>query len=214
VFFAQSSSFLPIISDSAKFLYSESHIPVGWCLDSSSLDKKIQVKVTLRLTVGQSVSLGVEPNLGPMTRYLLLFDSYCLVFCGAPSLMRGQVRHLHILLALASAVSRPHFTVSDLRLPFSPPPTTRRVTVEVFDPASTRVNRLDLTELFLITTLHGPRKKYRLYFVAKACLQRRCIITGVNGLLLAGGICLPSRCLAMNVYFNFVISAFGRHVTV
>jgi hypothetical protein len=36
-------------------------------------------------------------------------------------------------------VSRPYFTVSDLRLPFSSSPTTRRVTVEVFDPASTRV---------------------------------------------------------------------------
>jgi hypothetical protein len=35
--------------------------------------------------------------------------------------------------------SRPYFTVSDLRLPISSPPTTRRVTVEVFDPASTRV---------------------------------------------------------------------------
>jgi hypothetical protein len=36
---------------------------------------------------------------------------------------------------------RPYFTVSDLRLPFSSPPTTRRVTVEVFDPTSTRVGR-------------------------------------------------------------------------
>jgi hypothetical protein len=34
--------------------------------------------------------------------------------------------------------SRPYFTVSDSRLPFSSPPTTRRVTMEVFDPASTR----------------------------------------------------------------------------
>jgi hypothetical protein len=33
---------------------------------------------------------------------------------------------------------RPYFTVSDLRLPFLSPPTTCRVTVEVFDPASTR----------------------------------------------------------------------------
>jgi hypothetical protein len=40
--------------------------------------------------------------------------------------------------------SWPYFTVSYLRLPFSSPPTTRRVTVEVFDPASTRVS---LTEL-------------------------------------------------------------------
>jgi hypothetical protein len=29
----------------------------------------LKVKVTLRLTVGQSVSLGVEPHLGPMARY-------------------------------------------------------------------------------------------------------------------------------------------------
>jgi hypothetical protein len=35
--------------------------------------------------------------------------------------------------------SRPYFTVSDSRLPISSPPTTCRVTVEVFDPASTRV---------------------------------------------------------------------------
>jgi hypothetical protein len=34
--------------------------------------------------------------------------------------------------------SWPYFTVSDWRLPFSSPPTARRVTVEVFDPASTR----------------------------------------------------------------------------
>jgi hypothetical protein len=38
--------------------------------------------------------------------------------------------------------SRPYFTVSDLRLPISSPPTTRRVTVEVFDPASTQVERV------------------------------------------------------------------------
>jgi hypothetical protein len=31
-----------------------------------------------------------------------------------------------------------YYTVSDSRLPFLSPPTTRRVTVEVFDPASTR----------------------------------------------------------------------------
>jgi hypothetical protein len=31
-----------------------------------------------------------------------------------------------------------YFTASDSRLPFSSPPTTRSVTVEVFEPASTR----------------------------------------------------------------------------
>jgi hypothetical protein len=63
---------------------------------------KVKVKVTLRLTVSQPVSLGVEPHLGLMTRYLLPFDSYGLVFCGAPSLTRGRVCLLYMLLALAS----------------------------------------------------------------------------------------------------------------
>jgi hypothetical protein len=39
----------------------------------------LKVKVTLRLTVSQSVNLGFEPHLGLMTRYLLL--SWQLRFC-------------------------------------------------------------------------------------------------------------------------------------
>jgi hypothetical protein len=42
------------------------------------------VKVTLPLTVSQSVSLGVEPHLGLMTKKLLQFDSYGLAFVGRP----------------------------------------------------------------------------------------------------------------------------------
>jgi hypothetical protein len=42
-----------------------------------------KVRVTLRLTVS-SVYLGVETHLGLMTRYLLLFGSYCLVIVGHP----------------------------------------------------------------------------------------------------------------------------------
>jgi hypothetical protein len=45
---------------------------------------QVKVKVTLRLTVSQSISLGVELHSGVMTRYLLLFDSYSLVFVGCP----------------------------------------------------------------------------------------------------------------------------------
>jgi hypothetical protein len=35
-------------------------------------------------TDGQSVSLGIEPHLEPMTRYLFLSDSYVLVSVGRP----------------------------------------------------------------------------------------------------------------------------------
>jgi hypothetical protein len=109
---------------------------------------KVKVKVTLRLSIGQSVSLGVEPHLGLMTRYLLLFDSYGLVLWGALSDERtglsfvyaaGPRQRSHSRVRVPW-ISRPYFTRSVLRLPFSPPPTTRRVTVEVFDPASTRVS--------------------------------------------------------------------------
>jgi hypothetical protein len=50
----------------------------------------------------------------------------------------GPCQRSHSLVR-APLDSRPYFTVSGLRLPISSPPTTRRVTVEVFDPASTRV---------------------------------------------------------------------------
>jgi hypothetical protein len=47
--------------------------------------------------------------------------------------------------------SRPYFTVSDSRLPFSSPPTTRRATVEVFDNASTRETELALSLAYNIS---------------------------------------------------------------
>jgi hypothetical protein len=37
-----------------------------------------------------------------------------------------------------------------------------------------------------------------------------CIVAFV---FVAAGMCLPSRCLAMNIYSDFNIPAFGRHVT-
>jgi hypothetical protein len=78
-------------------------------------------------TDGQSVSLGVEPELGLMTRDLLLFDSYGRVCCEAPSLTRGRVCLMYMLLVLASAVLLgseslwDSQTLSDLRLSFGRP---------------------------------------------------------------------------------------------
>jgi hypothetical protein len=80
----------------------------SWTLNSlendewkTTIHSQIKVNVTLRLTVSQSVSLDVEPSLGLMKRYLLLFDSYGLVLCGAPSLTRGRVCHMYMLLTLS-----------------------------------------------------------------------------------------------------------------
>jgi hypothetical protein len=65
----------------------------------------LEVKVTLRLTVSQSVSLGVEPHLGLMTRELAsTIWQLRSGFCGAPSLTRGWVCLLYMLLGLPNAV--------------------------------------------------------------------------------------------------------------
>jgi hypothetical protein len=53
-------------------------------LNTKYLKSKSKVKITLRLMVSQSASLGVEPHRELMNRYLLLFDSYGLVFVGRP----------------------------------------------------------------------------------------------------------------------------------
>jgi hypothetical protein len=58
---------------------------------------KVKVKVTLRLTVSQSLCLGVEPKYGTFDQSFIFFESYSLVIFGAPSLTRGQVCHVSVL---------------------------------------------------------------------------------------------------------------------
>jgi hypothetical protein len=61
--------------------------------------------------------------------------------------------------------SWPYFTVSDSRLPFSSPPTARRVTVEVFDPASTREFSTLMNELSFVARGEQTRDHHLQQFV-------------------------------------------------
>jgi hypothetical protein len=74
------------------------------CFNDSLLTFKagVRVRVTLRLTVSQPVSLGVEPLLGLMTRFLVLPSDYCCLcpLGGAPSLTRGRVCHLSVVFVM------------------------------------------------------------------------------------------------------------------
>jgi hypothetical protein len=130
------------------------YTPRHWVFFSSpptthmaTVEEKVKVKVTLRLTVSHSLSLGVEAHIGLITRYLLLFNSYGLVLWGALSDETTGLSFVYAAGPHQRGLSRlrvpwgscPYFTLSHLRLPFSSPPTTRRVTVEVFDPASVKV---------------------------------------------------------------------------
>jgi hypothetical protein len=64
-------------------------------------------------------------------------------------------------------------------VPFPSPPTTRRVTVEVFEPASTRhtmgSNWLSLTVL-LITSRHEPHRKHRSSSAVFSCCHANLIV--------------------------------------
>jgi hypothetical protein len=65
---------------------------------------QVKVKVALQLIVSQSVSLGVEPHLGLMTRYLLLFDSYGLVFfLGALSGERTGLSFVRVIACISKS---------------------------------------------------------------------------------------------------------------
>jgi hypothetical protein len=84
---SSASVFTSLLSDK----YSTIHWTVNRTITPSRLTSLVelnwthcQVKVTLRLTVSQSVRLGVEPRLGHTTRYFFLFESYCPVHVGRP----------------------------------------------------------------------------------------------------------------------------------
>jgi hypothetical protein len=146
----------------------------------------VKVKVTLRLLVSQSVRLGVEPHLGLVTRYLLLFDSHGLVFVGRPLWREdGSVFCICCWSSPAYSFSGPsqldswpYFTVSDLRLPFSSPPTTRMVTVEVFYPTSTRACFYYFV-CFLLEFFGTDHTENRTSIVDEMCLPRRCQLIDV-----------------------------------
>jgi hypothetical protein len=55
---------------------------------------QVEVEVTLRLTVSQSVCLGIEHPCGTCDQILLPVGTLLSYFCGAPSLTRGRVCNL------------------------------------------------------------------------------------------------------------------------
>jgi hypothetical protein len=131
--------------------------------------------------------------------------------------------------------SRPYFTVSDSRLPqpagpglriyilrkrmarlylqavpFSSTPTTRRATVEVFDPASFKW----LPHIWAARTYRKHVSRVRLRgadhienpassIVTKAYLPRRCLAIEV---FVVEGMRLPSRCLAVGIHVTILSS--------
>jgi hypothetical protein len=85
-------------------------------------------------------------------------------------------------------------------VPYSSPPMTCRATVEVSEFASTRIslNSNSLAPFFYSNFTRTEQKNSSI----------------VNCVSVASEICLPSRCLAMYVSYDFTFPAFWRHATI
>jgi hypothetical protein len=171
-FYSSPSSSTAASRDSPQF-------STNFSLGTSVLDWRFWVWVfMLRPTVSRPVCLGTKHPFGAYDQIFITCVTVTILFLwGALSDERSVLSFVCTAGPCQRNLSRiqvpwdlrPYFTISDLRLPFSSPPTIRRVTVEVFDPASTRVNWLFSTEFFFITTLYEPNRKHRFeqypYFV-------------------------------------------------
>jgi hypothetical protein len=103
--------------------------------------------------------------------------------------------------------SRPYFTVSDVRRPFLSPSTTRRVTVEVFDPASIRRSGSSCVKCSLYS-IKADRPKTPLLL-----LLRRRVYRAVPWQRNLFDCCLYICCLAMDVSSDFTIPDFELQIS-
>jgi hypothetical protein len=111
------------------------------------LAESLSLSFMLRPMVSRPVCLGIKHPFGAYDQIFITRVTVTVLFLwGALSNERTGLSFIYaagpcqrsLSLVRVPWDSRPSFTVSDLRLTFSSPPTTRRVTVEVFDPSSTR----------------------------------------------------------------------------
>jgi hypothetical protein len=168
-----------------------SHQPPSLCSPPDCQLTKLKVKDYVT-TDGQSASLPCNkaPIWGLWPDFYYFQTAAWLLMWGALSdektglsftISAGPRQHSHTRFRVPWE-SWPYFTVSDSRLPFMWPPTTRRATVEVLDPASTRASLSSI-----------PRLAYNLLARTTQKTPFLCCCNIVAFVSVTVGTCLQSR---------------------
>jgi hypothetical protein len=126
----------------------------------------LSLSLMLRPTVSRPVCPGIKHPFGDNDQILITLRQLRVCWCRAFfdertglsfAIATGPRQRSHSRVRVPCD-SRPYFTVSDSRLPFSLPPTTRGATVEVFDPTSTRAGPY-LSVTSLVNSLSAYRQE-------------------------------------------------------
>jgi hypothetical protein len=100
----------------------ETSLFVASCDSQGHDGVKVKVKVILRLTISQSVSLGTEHLPGAHDQIYIFFLIWKFLSCsiGAPSLTRGRVCHLSVIVRISKSIVSIHIYSFSLYNPSVP----------------------------------------------------------------------------------------------
>jgi hypothetical protein len=171
----------PTATHSTQLNYWTSEFSSDWNTTTDSIGVLVCLSLILRPTVSRLVCLGIKHPSGAYDQAFITVRQLRACWCGTLSFTITpcplQDNHFRVRVPWDSW---PYFTFSELRHLITSSPTTRKVRVEVFEPASTResesINYVSSLYNFganriQITTANGSSTIPCLSFAAKMCVN-------------------------------------------